>query len=71
MQKFLVDAPDRRAIHVDAILRGPQDDRLVARSDEARGQFQTGASIDALDGLEAIYPKPRLSLSAPGHQVYP
>lgn len=24
-----------------------------------------------LMGLEAIYPKPRLSLSAPGHQVYP
>ena len=24
-----------------------------------------------LMGLEAIYPKPRLSLAAPGHQVYP
>src|SRR5262245_50230266 len=24
-----------------------------------------------LMGLEAIYPKPRLSLAAPGHQIYP
>ena len=24
-----------------------------------------------LMGLEAIYPKPRLSLAVPGHQVYP
>ena len=35
------------------------------------GQSQTGAAADALMGLEAVYPKPRLSVGGAGHKVYP
>ncbi len=33
--------------------------------------FKRVRRLMRLMGLEAIYPKPRLSLSAPGHQIYP
>ena len=33
--------------------------------------FKRVRRLMRLMGLEAIYPKPRLSISAPGHQVYP
>jgi len=29
------------------------------------------ARLMATDGLEAIYPKPRMNLSTPGHGIYP
>ena len=69
-RKSAIDAIVRRAIHADAILRGPEDG-LVAGRARLRGQPEAGARLMRLMGLEAIYPKPRLSLPAPGHKIYP
>ena len=38
---------------------------------EPQSESPENLTLMRLMGLEAIYPKPRLSLSAPGHQVYP
>ena len=37
----------------------------------ATRQSQTMQRLMRIAGIEALYPKPRLSRSAPGHQIYP
>ena len=65
-----LDAVDRRAIHTDAVLRNPEDG-LVARRARIRSQREAGTPPDAADGLEALYPRPRLSDPRLGHKIYP
>src|SRR5260370_35671500 len=47
--EFEIDAVDRRAIHTDAVLRGPEDG-LVARRARIRGECETGTPADPEEG---------------------
>src|SRR5438105_456113 len=45
-----IDAVAGRAIHADAVLRGPEDG-LVAGRARIPGQSKAGATVDASDGI--------------------
>ena len=61
-----VDAADRRAVPEDALLRQPEDGaRCWASIASGRRRLMR------LMGLEAIYPKPRLSQNTTEHRIYP
>ena len=59
------DAADRRAVFADPVLWQPQAGR------SARRQSQAHSAIDALMGIEAIYPKRRTTWPGAGHKIYP
>ena len=55
-RELAINAPARRAIYPDAILRNPEDG-LVARRARARGQRETDTSVDATDGVGSDVPE--------------
>ena len=62
-RRTCADAADRRAVPEDAVFRQPQDGVELGIS---RGRVQR---LMRLMGLEAIYPKPRLSQNAPASNL--
>jgi putative transposase len=64
-REFGADATDRRAIPRDAVLRQPADGEGAGR------QSHADSATDAVDGIEAIYPKRRTTSPAVGHKIYP
>ncbi len=65
------DATAGRAVHADTVLRQPADDGLAAEHGHAVNRKRVRRLL-RLMGLEAIYPKPRLSQpGARGHRSYP
>src|SRR5690349_3706362 len=51
-----VDANDRRAVHRDTILRGTEDDSVVAQAGKA-GESQASEAADADNGFRGNIPK--------------
>jgi len=50
---------------------GGTEDAGLAEDPGSPGQSQENQPLDAEMGLEAIYPKPRLSSPGPDHKIYP
>ena len=55
-REFAIDAPNRRAVHKDAVLWSPEDE-LVARRARIRSQSETSAPTDAADGAGGDLPE--------------
>ena len=62
---------DRRAVHADAILRKPPDHSLAAREKKLTVNRKRVSRLMEVMGLEAVYPKPKLSQPGEGHKIYP
>jgi putative transposase len=69
-REFALDAVDRRAIHTDAVLRNPEDGLVLGEQGYAVNAKRVRRLMRQM-GLEAIYPKPRLSDPGLGHKIYP
>src|SRR5271163_4084772 len=64
------DAPDRRAVSGEAVLRLAQDDVRPQR--EGRGVNRKRVQrLMRLMGLEGLVPRPGTSKAAPGNKIYP
>ena len=59
------------AFKVKIALEAIKGQRRRERDTQGEESLRTELYQLWLMGLEAIYPKPRLSLAAPGHQIYP
>ena len=66
-REFALDATAGRAVHADAILRGPEDG-LVAGRARIPGQSEAGAAVDASDGIGGDLSQTAAVASGPGAQ---
>src|SRR4051794_26619926 len=65
--KFAADAPDRRAVPEDPVLRESADDG-ASGAKRGGGQPQAGPAADGLDGLDPVR---RTTVADPGARAYP
>ncbi len=66
-----VDAVDGRAVHADAVFRKPANDGVAAQYKEVAVNRKRISRLMEVMGIEAVYPKPKLSQPGEGHKIYP
>ena len=65
------DAVAGRAVHADAVLREPANGGVAARAEDTDVNRKRVSRLMEVMGIEAVYPKPKLSQPGEGHKIYP